>query len=251
MAVPGPRPRRDPIDLGARGRARPRWPLRSASSPTATPRDADDHWAPILEEARRGCRAQVSLLRDRAKNVLEKSAEELRALREAGLGLLYIGPESGDDATLKAIAKGSTHAEHVAAAQAAHAAGMKVSVIVLLGVAGTARSREHAEATGDLLTAMDPEYIGALTTTVVPKTPLHTLAGRGRFTLPTVAEMLGELRTIVDRAAPRDALFRTNHASNYLALGGRLPADRRRIVALIDQALAGAISLRPEWMRGL
>ncbi|MCB9568743.1 MAG: radical SAM protein [Myxococcales bacterium] len=209
-------------------------------------------WRPILAEAR----ARLPRLRRiscyaTARNILEKDEAELRELREGGLRLLYIGPESGDDVTLKRIAKGSTHDEHVEAARRAHAAGMEISVIVLLGVAGTERSAEHAAATGDLITAMDPEYVGALTTTVVPTTPLATLAGRGRFELPTIEAMLGELRTIVERAAPRDALFRTNHASNYLPLGGRLPADRGRIVGVIDAALAGAIPLRPEWSRGL
>jgi len=85
----------------------------------------------------------------------------------------------------------------------------------------------------------------------VPSTPLATLAGRGRFTLPSVDAMLGELRTFVDLARPTDALFRTNHASNYLPVGGRLPRDRARIVDAIDRALTGALPLRPEHLRGL
>ncbi|MCA9688718.1 MAG: radical SAM protein [Myxococcales bacterium] len=211
-----------------------------------------DHWLPIL------ARARASLPRLRrvscyamAKNVLEKTDDELARLRAAGLSLLYIGPESGDDETLRRIAKGSSHAEHVEAAQRAHAAGMGISVIALLGVAGEARSQEHAEATGDLVTAMDPEYFAALTTTVVPQTPLAKQLRRGRFTLPSIERMLAELRVIVDRARPTNAMFRTNHASNYLPLAGRLPRDRGRIVALIDAALAGQIALKPEWARGL
>lgn len=186
-----------------------------------------------------------------AVNVLAKTDDELRALREAGLTRLYIGPESGDDATLKRIAKGSTFAEHVEAAALARAAGLELSVIVLLGIAGTARAGEHAAATARLITAMDPAFASALTTTVVPRTPLHTLQTRGRFDLPSVADMLRELRTIVDEARPTDAVFRTNHASNYLALGGRLPHDRAAILATIDRALAGELVLRPEWARGL
>jgi len=211
-----------------------------------------EHWRPILAQAakllpklrRVSCYAT-------AKNILERSDAELRELREAGLSQLYIGPESGDDITLKRIAKGSTHAEHVEAAQRVHAAGMKISVIVLLGVGGVERSDEHAAATGELITAMDPEFLGALTTTVVPTTPLATLSARGRFELPSISAMLGELRTIVDRARPTDTLFRTNHASNYLPLGGRLPVDRQRIVSTIEAALSGEIGLRPEWSRGL
>lgn len=211
-----------------------------------------EHWLPILAAARAG----FPLLRRvscyaTAVNVLAKSPGELRALREAGLTRLYIGPESGDDATLKRIAKGSTFAEHVEAAAKAREAGLELSVIVLLGIAGTVRAREHAEATARLITAMDPAYVGALTTTVVPRTPLHTLQTRGKFELPSITAMLGELRTIVDEARPTDAVLRTNHASNYLALGGRLPHDRAAIVATIDQALAGEVVLRPEWARGL
>ncbi len=211
-----------------------------------------EHWRAVLGEAKASLPGlkRVSCYAT-AKNILERSDDDLRELCESGLRLLYIGPESGDDATLKRIAKGSTHEEHVLAARRAHAAGMKISVIVLLGVGGTERSAEHAAATGDLITAMDPEFLGALTTTVVPSTPLATLSARGRFVLPSVPEMLGELRTIVARAAPTNALFRTNHASNYLPLGGRLPADRERIVSTIDAALSGDIRLRPEWSRGL
>jgi hypothetical protein len=109
----------------------------------------------------------------------------------------------------------------VRAAHKAHAAGMKLSVIALLGVGGTARSQEHAEGTADLVTAMDPAYFAALTTSVVPDTPLARMRKKGFFELPGVREMLGELRAIVDRARPTDAMFRTNHASNYLPLGGR------------------------------
>jgi hypothetical protein len=98
---------------------------------------------------------------------------------------------------------------------------------------------------------MDPEFFAALTVTVVPGTPLAKLAGRGKFGVPDVPHLLGELRTMVEHARPTDTLFRTNHASNYLPLGGRLPADRDRILAVIDDALAGRIPLRPERLRGL
>lgn len=185
-----------------------------------------------------------------ARNVMEKSDAELAELAAAGLGLLYVGPESGDDVTLRRIAKGDDAKTHVAAAERAHAAGMKLSVIALLGIAGE-RSAEHAQATGELVTKMDPEFFSALTVTVVPGTPLATLERRGRFAVPDVRRLLVELRTMVEGASPRDAVFRTNHASNYLPLAGRLPRDRDRIVAVVDAALAGQVHLRPEWSRGL
>lgn len=210
-----------------------------------------DHWLPILERARRvfprlrrvSCYAM-------ARNVLAKSDDELRQLRAAGLSLLYIGPESGDDVTLKRIAKGDDAASHVEAAHRAHEAGMELSVIALLGIA-MERTEEHARATAELVTKMNPEYFSALTVTIVPDTPLDKLARKGRFAVPPVPSLLAELRTMVDEARPRDALFRTNHASNYLPLGGRLPRDRERIVQVIDAAIAGDIPLRRESARGL
>lgn len=211
-----------------------------------------DHWLPILDAARRGFpRLRRVSCYATARNVLEKSDAELGRLRAEGLTRLYLGPESGDDEVLKRIAKGGSFADHVEAARRAHAAGLETSVIVLLGAGGVERSRAHAERTAALVTAMDPAYLAALTLTIVPGTPLARLAASGRFALPPVPALLGELRTIVAEARPRDAVFRTNHASNYLPLGGRLPRDRERIVALLDDALAGRIPLRPESARGL
>lgn len=174
-----------------------------------------DYWLEILQVARK----QFPRLRQvscyaLAGNILEKSDAELRQLRENGLKLLYIGPESGDDLTLKRIVKGANAAAHLEAAREAHQAGLEISVIALLGVGGTARSQEHAEATADLITGMDPEYFAALTTEVLPGTPLYRMQEKGKFELPSVEQMLGELRTMVDRAHPTDAVFRTNHASN-------------------------------------
>jgi radical SAM superfamily enzyme YgiQ (UPF0313 family) len=186
-----------------------------------------------------------------AQNVLEKSDDELRLLRETGLSLLYIGPESGDPVTLKRIVKGNTFEDHAEAARRAHAAGMKISLIVLLGVGGLDRTEEHAQETARLVTEMDPEYLSALTLTVIPGTPLQRLVDRGRFELPPIPGLLRELQTIVRESRPSRALFRTNHASNYLPVEGRLPRDRERIVNAIDEAIRGEVPLRPEYWRGL
>lgn len=210
-----------------------------------------DHWLPLLARARElfPMLRRVSAYAV-ARNVNEKSDDDLARLRDAGLSLLYIGPESGDDPTLKRIAKGDTFAGHVAAAAKAHRAGMQLSVIALLGIA-MERSHEHAVETARLVTEMDPAYFSALTVTVVPGTPLATLQKRGRFEVPAIKALLGELRTMVAEARPTNAVFRTNHASNYLPLAGRLPHDAARIVATLDAALDGRIRLRPEHARGL
>ena len=211
-----------------------------------------DHWEAILDACRDAFPrlARVSAYAT-AMNVNDKSREELRRLRELGLTLLYMGPETGDDVTFKRIAKGSNFDEHVEAARRAREAGMNISAIFLLGAGGAARSEEHAKESARLISEMDPEFVSALTLTVIPGTPIAKMQAQGKFTLPSVTRMLEELRTIVAEAEPTDAVFRTNHASNYLPLAGRLPQDRERIVAVLDKALAGDVALRPEWSRGL
>lgn len=211
-----------------------------------------EHWCALLGALREAFpRLERVSSYATARNLLDKTDDELQALRAAGLRRLYIGPESGDDVTLKRIAKGATFADHEVAAAKARRAGFEQSVIVMLGIAGVERSAEHAMRTAALVTAMDPEFLAALTTTVVPGTPLAKLARSDRFLLPDLARMFGELRTIVGEARPTRAVFRTNHASNYLPLAGTLPDDRDAIVGAIDAALAGRIPLRPEWRRGL
>ena len=210
------------------------------------------HWEAILPACRDAFpRMKRVSAYATAMNVNDKRVDDLKRLRELGLSLLYMGPETGDDVTFKRIAKGSSFDEHVEAARRAHEAGMKVSAIFLLGAGGTERSKEHAEGSAKLITEMDPEFVSALTLTVIPGTPIDKMQAQGKFTLPTVTRMLEELRTIVAEASPTDAVFRTNHASNYLPLAGRLPQDRERIVEALDKALAGEISLRPESSRGL
>ena len=186
-----------------------------------------------------------------ALNLLAKSQEELQRLRDLGLELLYIGPESGDDITLKRIAKGATSADHVEAAVKARKAGMKQSLIFLLGAGGTERSIEHATASAGLATAMDPEFLSTLTLMLIPSTPIHRLSESGRFQMPSVEDLLRELRIMVAEANPTDAIFRSNHASNYLPIGGRLPRDREAILQQVDAALSGEVTLRAEEYRGL
>ena len=210
-----------------------------------------DVWEPVL----RTLSATFQKLRRvscyaTARNLLAKSQPELERLHALGLKLLYIGPESGDDVTLKRIAKGATAADHSEAAAKARAAGLKQSTIFLLGAGGIERSVEHATASARLITAMDPEYVSALTLMLIPETPIHRLAESGRYQMPSVAALVRELRIIVAQASPSDAIFRSNHASNYLPIGG-LPRDREAILQTIDAALSGDAPLRAEWSRGL
>lgn len=211
-----------------------------------------DHWFELLD----ACREAFPRLRRisayaTAMNLNEKSVDDLKQLRAQGLSLLYIGPESGDDETLKRIAKGADFAAHVEAARKAREADIKLSAIFLLGAGGADRSEEHARGSARLASAMDPRFVSLLTLTVVPGTPMAKLQERGRFALPGTMELLREMRWFIEEAEPTDSIFRTNHASNYLPLSGRIPRDRERLLNILDQALKGKVPLVPEWARGL
>ncbi len=135
--------------------------------------------------------------------------------------------------------------------QKARAAGFKLSVTVLLGIAGRERSSIHARETGRVLTAIDPEYVGALSLMLIPGTPLHEDYEAGRFVLIDPDETLRELRTMIDATHLTRGLFHANHASNYLPIRARMPAEKPATLGLIDQALAGRIALKPEHLRAL
>lgn len=188
-----------------------------------------------------------------AHSLLRRSEEELREIREQGLELLYVGLESGDDETLLRTRKGVTSAQIVAACRKAKTAGFTLSLTAILGLGGVERSLEHARATGRALSAIDPEYIAMLSLMVVPGTPLADEAARGEFVVPEPAVALRELREIIAETDVTDAVFRTTHASNYLALEGVLPEDKEAMLAALDRILAmgPAAPLRPEWLRGL
>jgi len=185
------------------------------------------------------------------KSIKMKSPEELKALRENGLGILYLGVETGDEELRKKIRKGSTAQTCIEMGRKVREAGIKLSVTVLLGIAGREKSLEHAKATGELLSAMDPNYVGALTVMLIPGTPLYNEFRKGDFQLPDERGLLLELREMIAHTHLTRGLFFSNHASNYLPVRARLPKGKQEALDLIDQALHGKVSLRPEWMRGL
>ena len=188
-----------------------------------------------------------------AKGIKMKSADELKALRENGLGILYLGVETGDDPLLKKIRKGSTAQNLINMGRKVREAGIKLSVTVLLGIAGNdpGLSLQHARATGEVLSAMDPNYVGALTVMLLPGTPLHDEYKRGEFQLLNERETLVELREMIANTHLSRGMFFSNHASNYLPIKARLPRGKEEALAKIDSALAGNVDLRPEWSRAL
>jgi len=186
-----------------------------------------------------------------AKSLKLKTPEELQQLQRLGLGILYMGLETGDDATLSRICKGADSHAMIAMARKAKHAGFKLSVTVLLGIAGRERSQVHARETGRVLSEMDPDYVGALSLMLIPGTALYEDWRSGAFTLIEPPEMLAELRTMVAETNLSHGLFHANHASNYLPIKARLPKDKAAVLDQIDQALAGQIVLKPEFMRAL
>ena len=128
---------------------------------------------------------------------------------------------------------------------------MKLSITVLLGIAGKNRSQTHARETGRVLSAIDPEYVGALTLMLIPGTSLYQDYADGKFSLLQPDEMLNELKNMIAGTELSKGLFHANHASNYLPIKARLPKDKALTLRLIDEALAGKISLTPEYFRAL
>ncbi|MBA3035476.1 MAG: radical SAM protein [Desulfobacterium sp.] len=186
-----------------------------------------------------------------AKSINSKTPDQLKELKALGLGILYMGLESGDDVTLENIKKGATSEHMIEMGKKAKEAGLKLSITVLLGIAGRKRSIIHAKETGRVLSAISPEYMGALSLMLIPGTPLYDDYESGKFELITPLEMLKELRAMIEATNVSKGQFHANHASNYLSIRARLPRDKETTLNLIDKALAGQITLRPESMRAM
>lgn len=185
------------------------------------------------------------------ESLARKSDAELAGLCQAGLAKVYVGLESGDDATLAAMGKGMDVAGIVAGCRRARQAGLAVSVTVLLGLAGAEHSDRHARLTGEALSAMAPDQAAALSLMLIPGTPLAEQARLGRFVPLSATELLRELHTLLTHTELSRGLFFANHASNHLPLRLRLPRDKAAGLARIEAALAGEIPLRPETARRL
>jgi radical SAM superfamily enzyme YgiQ (UPF0313 family) len=183
-------------------------------------------------------------------NIRRKTVDELKNLKNAGLGIIYIGLESGSDAILRAVKKGALSKDMIAAARKVKEAKIPLSVIWILGLGGKEKSEEHARETARVLNEMDPEYAGALTLMIVEPAPICREIEAGRLTPLTPKESLEELRRVVEGLEPTNCVFRVNHASNYASIGGTLPRDKDKILRQIDEALKRE-SFKPEWMRGL
>ena len=185
-------------------------------------------------------------------DVLKKSVHELRQLKEAGLGIIYIGLESGSDKILKQVRKGALSKHMIEAAKKVKETGILLSVIMILGLGGKSDSMEHARESGRVLSAMDPNYIGALTLMVVKGTAVYDEVQAGVRELLEPRDVFAELRILIQNINVTHAIFRANHASNYIPIGGTLPEDKDNILEKLDKILASdEVSFKPEYLRAL
>jgi len=186
-----------------------------------------------------------------AKSLQTKSQAELEALKTHGLGIIYLGLESGDDETLQKVDKRVDSATMIEQSLRARQAGIILSITAILGLAGPEHSHIHAQRTGEVLSEIDPEYVGALSLMLIPGTPMYADWKQGTFTLQGPKEMLEELRTMIANTHLSGGLFTANHASNYLPIKARLPGEKEAALKLIDMALEDDLPLKPEWLRAL
>lgn len=203
-----------------------------------------------------------------AINILNRNEplEELKELNKAGLKIIYLGIESGSDEILNEMNKKMTAEDMYQACKYILEAGIELSVTIIIGLGGKAKWRENAIGTAKLLNRIGeiatPEniyYVGALSLIIPSKkqgypvdTPLARQVEQGKFQVLNSIELLQEMRLLIENIdVPHKIIFRSNHASNYLPIGGDLPQDKERLLNIIDRGLKKEIQLRPEFLRAL
>jgi radical SAM superfamily enzyme YgiQ (UPF0313 family) len=186
----------------------------------------------------------------RASDILRKTEDELRQLREHGLTMVYIGAESGSDKVLEMCRKGETRQQLIDAVRRIEKVGIKASVTFISGLAGKDGWEDHAIQTGTMITEMNASYVSLLTLLVDPQAPMYEDIQSGRLKLLTPQEVLAETHLMLENANPeKKCIFRSNHASNYLSLKGDLPEDRDRFLAQIENAMKNTGMLKDERFR--
>ena len=185
-------------------------------------------------------------------DILRKSVDELKQLKKAGLGIIYIGLESGNDELLKDICKGADSKDMIEAAKKVKKAGILLSVIMILGLGGKKLSKEHAIDSGKVVSKMDPDYLGALTLMVVDGTEVSRQVAARELELLNPRDVFEELKTLIENLEVTNCVFRANHASNYLTFGGTLPGAKPAIIKDLKRILAqDDIAVKEEFFRAL
>lgn len=188
-----------------------------------------------------------------AKDILNKGVDELKVLKELGLGIIYLGLESGHPEVLKRIKKNATVEQMIQAAKVVKDSGILLSVTVILGIGGIELSEAHAKQTGKVLSEMDPDYVGALSLMIVPGTPIEKEIEEQSLVLPDPFGLIKELEIMIENSNFTNCFFASNHASNYLPLRIRLPGEKNKALIRIREVLRkrDPAILRPEYLRAL
>ena len=187
-----------------------------------------------------------------AKDVLHKTLDELKELREHGLEMVYLGAESGSDKVLQDICKGVNAEQLIEAVHKIEFAGIKASVTFISGLAGKAGWREHAIETGKMVSRMNASYVALLTLMLDPRAPITGQIQRGELELLSPEEVVAETYLMLEHMNPtKPCVFRSNHASNYLSLKGNLPQDKEKLMAKLRRAMEDTDMLKDERFRML
>lgn len=187
-----------------------------------------------------------------AKDVLHKTHTELVKLRENGIGMIYLGAESGSNKVLAEINKGSDIEAEIEAVHMIEEAGIAASVTFISGIAGKDGWEEHAVMTGEAITKMNASYVSLLTLMVDPAAQIYDQIQDGSFKLMSGEEAVAETYLILKHANPtKKCVFRSNHASNYVSLRGDLPFDKERMMAQLEKAMENTELLKDERFRAL
>jgi radical SAM superfamily enzyme YgiQ (UPF0313 family) len=186
------------------------------------------------------------------RNLKNKSVEELQALSNLKLDLLYVGAESGDDLILERIQKGETQISTIAALLKIKSAGLRSSVMILNGLGGEKYLEQHALNSAKLVNEAQPDYLATLVVSF-PMGEKRLKAAYPEFNLPTQSLLFQEVKLFLEATRLERTIFRSDHASNYLVLKGILNKDKEKMLMLVDQALKdpSSVHLRQEWQRGL
>lgn len=184
-----------------------------------------------------------------AGDINRKSIEELKALRDAGLEMLYIGFESGDDEILRKINKGLTYKDYVSAMAKCKEVGFKTSITIIAGLGGVELMEQNAKGTAKIISETKPDYVSYLTMRIYKNTPLYLDYINGKFNMPDAEEILQEMKIFLENVDSEGTIFRSNHASNYVLLAGTLNEDKKGLIEAIDKTLKKK-NFVPEVLRG-
>lgn len=185
------------------------------------------------------------------KSIETKSIDELKMLKDAGLGIAYLGLESGSDEILQNIDKGTSSNEIIGAGKKIRKAGILLSVTLISGLGGKKLWMEHAIKSAKAINKMQPDFLGLLTLMVEPGTRLYEEVARGEFQLLNPKEVSLETMELIKNLDCEGCVFRSNHASNYLALKGNLNKDKELMIHQLQKAIEGELDFKDEFLRGL